>query len=486
MEEKWRKYRVHVLVVFWVIIAGFATAWAGVRMGIIGDQFGVRGRVGTPEFDRNLDGAYKAMAAGVDALNQAGPMDLVLHMGDFTESAQTPEKRAGDFARGTAILDRLDSQSRPKWFLTPGDHDVNPLEWVQNSSDRSREKDFQALYVRENPRVAEALYYSFDVQGYHFVALYSHDQLRSDPRWGNIWLARIGAAQLDWLEADLKKADTSKGVIVFTHQPLWYNAASWQPVHALLARYNTKLVLAGHTHYDQKDMAWDGIQYMVVGATGGSVKPGNARAGGWWHVTRLTLDDDGRASWQLIPVGAKAKADFTPRYDMDRVQNLNIILANAARQLGQQTVYLKAGNPVDEDGINPAALSLTAMGNPVDVAVDFEISLEPEAGVSWKQAGFEPGTFQGPPGKTRAWLKPGANIASSNTSTVKPACAKYSPDFTCLEFKRLWTGVLARSGRGNVPETGIPMGLKLTYPARDGLGDMVLEERVKIPVTVLP
>ena len=44
--------------------------------------------------------------------------------------------------------------------------------------------------------------------------------------------------------------------------------ASWERVHRLLSRYPVRAVIAGHFHYSQRDALLDGIQYLVVGATG--------------------------------------------------------------------------------------------------------------------------------------------------------------------------------------------------------------------------
>ena len=463
-------------------------AHARLTVGLVGDQFGVWGRVGTPEFRTNLDAAYQALGRGVAALNRAGEMDVALHLGDFTESGRSDELRARDFARGAALMDELDSQSRPKWFLTPGDHDVNPLEWVQNSQDRSKEKSFQKLLLPHIPQVGKRLYYSFDVQGYHFVSLYSHDQLRSDPRWGNIFLARVGQEQLAWLEADLRKADTSKGVIVFTHQPLWYNEASWQPVHELLAKYNTRLVIAGHYHYDQIDRVLDGIQYRVVGAVGGHVKEGNARAGGWWHVTRLVIEDDWTTSWELIPVGEKRKTEFSNRYDMDRVQALTVMLGSAVRQLEGSSLYAKDGRLTDAQGNPSVKLALKAMGNPVDVPVKLEIAILPDPVFEVRRAAFTPGTCINENPTTMGWLHPSANIASSNYSTAKPACARYARDYSaCLEYKTLWDAeIQSVPGREiHVGET-VMVRLKVTYAPRNGGEEMQMWKTARVPVKALP
>lgn len=465
----------------------------GVTIGIIGDQFGVQGRVGTPLFEKNKAAAYRALAEGVAALNRAGEMDTVLHVGDLTESTQDPDRITADFRQAAATLDALASQSRPKWFLAPGDHDVNPLEWVQDSPDRSRERFFKSLYQSVHPGIGagtgDSLYYSFDIKGYHFIALYSHDHLRTDPRWGNVFFAKIGDRQMAWLEKDLAAASNARGIIVFTHQPLWYNWGSWERVHRLLARFNTRVVVAGHFHYDQADLFADGIQYRVVGAAGGRIKTANARSGGWWHVTRLTLADDGSLSWQLIPVDKKdAKSGFTSRYDMDRVQALAYIMGNAARNLATQEIRIKDGKLVDRNGNAPAAISLSVFGNPIDQPMDIRISVRQGSGYAIRSGRFEPGCCQESSGGLTCRASPGANMAASNNSTAQPVCAEYSPDFSrCLAFRPFWTGTIAFAGKDRpAPGDTVPLTLSLSFDSRTDGGPMKIWRDVDIPVRALP
>ncbi|MCG8529580.1 MAG: hypothetical protein MI749_02825, partial [Desulfovibrionales bacterium] len=234
-------------------------------------------------------------------------------------------------------------------------------------------------------------------------------------------------------------------------------------------------------HYDQEDVFRDGIQYQVVGALGGAVKQGNAAAGGWWHVTRLTIDDAGKLSWQLIPVGPGEKSDFSRRYDMDRVQSLAYALGNAAAQLGRMKL-------VGTQGKEPGRIRLTALGNPVDVPVDIRIRVKNTDQFILDSGAFELDHCLEPPGKFQARIRPGANIAGSNASTVKPACARYSPDFSqCLEYSPFWEGrVIPVPGRS--PRAGHPLilTLEIRYRPRAGGETMVLSQDATIPLGQWP
>ena len=133
-----------------------------VNIGIIGDQAATS----------SLDTSYQILQQGVDALKaQSTPLDVVLHVGDMVESTQSETEIRARFSQVTGILDQLPVQ----WYETAGDHDVNPPQFQQDSPDRSRETLFKQLYSQINPKVADQLYYSFDVKGYHFVALYTEE-----------------------------------------------------------------------------------------------------------------------------------------------------------------------------------------------------------------------------------------------------------------------------------------------------------------------
>lgn len=115
----------------------------------------------------------------------------------------------------------------------------------------------------------EKSYYSFDRGGYHFVVLDSC--FRSDgvpyARKNFTWTdANIPAAELEWLEADLK--DTDKQVVVFAHQRLDvsnnHGVRNNADVRNILQSSGKVLaVFQGHSHQnDLKEIG--GIHYCTL------------------------------------------------------------------------------------------------------------------------------------------------------------------------------------------------------------------------------
>lgn len=302
-----------LLLVIAALFAGPAAGQETLRIGVIGDQTGTS----------DLDAAYAELERAVAAVN-ALDVDLVLHTGDLLESAREESVMRADWARARALLDRLDAP----WFLTPGDHDVNPPERIADSPDRSREALFRSLLAQADPSAAEGFVRHRDVKGWRIIALYSHEALHADPRWGDIFLARLGEAQLSRLDTLLETAPDPGRTVVFLHQPLWYNWAGWTPVHARLAEHGVPLVIAGHTHYDQIEPALDGVTYLIVGAAGGSTKSGSPHAGALHHVTRIVLDG-GAPQITMHPLSDAPAQHFTSRMVMDRVQAVAVMLSGS-------------------------------------------------------------------------------------------------------------------------------------------------------------
>ncbi|HEX7183592.1 MAG TPA: metallophosphoesterase [Thermoanaerobaculia bacterium] len=376
----------------------------------------VVGIVGDQTLSPDLQASYQVLQQGVSVLSDLD-LDVVLHVGDLVESGLSPEEVRASFAQATGILDQLPAD----WFLTAGDHDVSPPGYSPNSSDRSREKLFQELYGERVPAFRQRPYYSFDVKGVHFVALYSHQALQVDPRWGDIFLARIADDQLAWLREDLAAHRRTRAIVVFLHQPLWYHWSGWRRVHALLRQYPVAAVVAGHFHYDQDEGELDGIRYLVVGATGGSIKEGSQDAGNLHHVTLLRVAGPRQVEVELLPVHGEGPVGLTPREDMDRVQALDVQLGNFFDFSLRERLFLKDGRLVDTcEGAQPPKVQISQIGNPIDLPLEVTIDFRSEPpGVALDSPHFLPGNCREARSGTECLLAPAARTDFSNYSSVQ-------------------------------------------------------------------
>ena len=448
------------------------TKTAFLTIGIIGDQ----------TLSSDLDRTYSILEQGVGILASRHP-DVVLHTGDLVESTGSPEEVRAEFQRATALLDRLTA----RWHLTAGDHDVSPPGWQPGSSDRSRESLFQELYGARESAFREHPWYSFDVHGFHFIALYSHQILRADPRWGDIFLARIQDDQVLWLRRDLESHRRARAIIVFLHQPLWYHWSGWKRVHDLLRRYPVAAVVAGHFHYDQDEGTIDGIRYLVVGATGGDTKHGSRDAGEAQQVTLLRLAGPGSLRVELLPVAGGGPLRLTPREDMDRVQALDVQLGNLWNFADKNPVLIKDGRLVaDCQSGQPARIRIDSIGNPLDLPIEAQIGFRSEpAGVELDSPGFGPGLCRTGINPRACILAPAVRTNISNYSSVDIQSGCPSPPGTTGACVPVWeAGLAPASASPPAPGTVLAFDLRTSFAGVSGT--LFLERTVRTTVRACP
>jgi 3',5'-cyclic AMP phosphodiesterase CpdA len=166
--------------------------------------------------------------ATIDKINSMpNAPSFVLHTGDLSHLAQADEF--------DTLEQSLKSVKAEKIFYVPGEHDVT---------------DNGKLYLeRYGKGTLGDGWYSFDSHGVHFIGLVN---VTNHVDGG---LGYIGAAQLKWLENDLKPLSNSTPIVVFAHIPLWAIYPQWgwgtddsAQALALLKRFGSVSVLNGHIH----------------------------------------------------------------------------------------------------------------------------------------------------------------------------------------------------------------------------------------------
>ena len=215
-----------------IVLSLFSCEQAEITIGIVGDQFG----------SYNADQSYLIMQKSVNKMANYHP-DILLHVGDMVESVRdinTFKEYESNFIIAAKIMNSI---NKP-WILAVGDHDVVPPDYQVCSTDRSREKWFTECWQQYKPKGNTKLYYSRDVKEYHFISLYSLENLHTDPRWGSIFLNKINTEQLSWLKSDLEQNKHSNGIIVLIHHPQWYVWSNWMEIHNLLRDYPVIAVIA--------------------------------------------------------------------------------------------------------------------------------------------------------------------------------------------------------------------------------------------------
>jgi 3',5'-cyclic-AMP phosphodiesterase len=153
---------------------------------------------------------------------------MMVHTGDVSHLSKPAEFDAAQQILKDARLDV---------HYIPGEHDV-----IGDDG-----KEFFARFG--GTRRAPGGWYSWDHGGIHFVALVN--VLGFKPATGGT----LGAAQIEWLEKDLRPRSASTPIVVMAHVPLWpvYPPWGWATDDAAqalryLKRFGSVTVLNGHIH----------------------------------------------------------------------------------------------------------------------------------------------------------------------------------------------------------------------------------------------
>ncbi|MFN8468989.1 MAG: LysM peptidoglycan-binding domain-containing protein [Caldilineaceae bacterium] len=158
-------------------------------------------------------------------------------------------------------------------------------------------------------------YYSFDLGGWHIVALNS--EIDNNP----------GSEQDLWLRADLA-AHPNVCTLAYWHKPRWssgdHGSGASAPLFQAVYDYGVDLVLSGHDHdYErfapqspQGVLEYDrGVRQFVVGTGGGTLRSWESSApnsevkdSDTWGVLKLTLHPTSY-DWEFIPIAGQTFTD---------------------------------------------------------------------------------------------------------------------------------------------------------------------------------
>jgi 3',5'-cyclic AMP phosphodiesterase CpdA len=152
--------------------------------------------------------------------------DFVMHTGDLTHLSMP-----GQFDQVKQMLDGLHTGHV---FAVPGEHDGI-------GDDGKMYRQFFGAGTKGDG------WYSFDLQGVHFIALVNTLGLET--------LGHLGNDQLDWLRNDVAGLSGDTPIVVFSHIPLFAMYPKWgwstdDSVQALsyLRRFASVTCLNGHVH----------------------------------------------------------------------------------------------------------------------------------------------------------------------------------------------------------------------------------------------
>jgi len=173
--------------------------------------------------NEDVAGTLSKTVNAINALDQQPT--FVFHTGDVTHLSKQDQ-----FDQAKSILGTL----KAKYMAIPGEHDV-----IGDNG-----KGFLATFGSKD---APDGWFSFDMNGVHFVALVNVFNFEK--------MGLLGQNQIDWLAKDLKGVKNDTPIVVFGHVPLYavYEPWGWltedsAKALAQLSRFSSVTVLNGHIH----------------------------------------------------------------------------------------------------------------------------------------------------------------------------------------------------------------------------------------------
>ncbi|MEA3208230.1 MAG: hypothetical protein QOE70_1287 [Chthoniobacter sp.] len=166
------------------------------------------------------------------------------------------------------------------FFNAPGNHEM-----------QSEPTAVEALKA-----AGQALYGSFDIGRYHFIAL-NTDEVNLEQR--------VTGPQFEWLKADLELNKGAAGIFVWMHRPMdsWFrddfNPDDRDALRGLFKKYPVKAVFAAHDHYFDTG-EHDGIRYFTSGGAGAPVYAEPPK-GGFAHYILVSVSPEAIAYTVVAP-----------------------------------------------------------------------------------------------------------------------------------------------------------------------------------------
>jgi len=266
-----------------------------------------------------------------------------------------------------------------------------------------------------------------------------------------------------------------EGIVVFLHQPLWYNWSSWSRVHKLLAEHSVGAVIAGHFHYNQTETTLDGIHYRVLGATGGKTRTGSPNAGNLQHVTTIKFGS-GEPQFTIIPLSPYSWTQPTSRPLNDTLQAIEQSFGSLYDFAAGSPVYLKGTNLVSDCSSGaPATLNLASFGNAAARPVMITLKVQAQ-NISVTQGKFATDACVDSIGTFQCQLAASKFVAVSNTSIVQISSYPTPPP--------LWVGTLAAGS--TPPVVGTQINMQVTMSFDDGGQNYLLNTNVQTSVQACP
>lgn len=271
--------------------------------------------------NQDVAGTFKAAIDRINAL--PGRPSFIVHTGDVSHLS-----RAQEFDQ---VQQMMAAAKISQHYFIPGEHDV-----VENNG-----KDFLDRFGKSTKGNG---WYSFDVNGMHFIALINVLETKAGG------LGHLGREQLEWVEADLKGQASSTPIVVFAHVPLWtvYQEWGWgtedgAQVLSYLRRFGSVSILNGHIHQNVQKVEGNLFFHTADSTAFPQPKPGSALSPGPLKVP----------SEQLRSMLGLTSVSYVPGRDALAVTDLTLAVPASA----EASI---ANIKIDNFNFNPSSINVAA------------------------------------------------------------------------------------------------------------------------------
>ena len=232
---------------------------------------------------------------------KSNEVDFIVVVGDLITGSKHRDIHRDRLIKWKGIVEEF----KIPVYISVGNHEIES---------ETSEDILRAIFeMPENgPLHLKELAYSFDQDNAHFVIIDTDSYKNSH---------RLGDAQLEWLEGDLKKSDKEMK-FVFGHKPAYpykhhirdsldKHPAERDELWDVFRQYKVAIYFCGHEHLYNSSMH-EGVRQVITGGAGARFHD-TSREGGFYHFVLVQVKDSGECDIFVKNIKGETRDHFQIR-----------------------------------------------------------------------------------------------------------------------------------------------------------------------------